>query len=75
MIKFVLMVNKQGQTRLSTYYEWLSIAERVALEAEIKWWKDRDRQWDIEWSRNKRMLAEERRSNRKDGDVGAQGRD
>ena len=34
-IKFVLMVNKQGQTRLSTYYEWLSMPERVALEAEI----------------------------------------
>mmetsp|Transcript_28765 Transcript_28765/g.85936 ORF Transcript_28765/g.85936 Transcript_28765/m.85936 type:complete len:152 (+) Transcript_28765:181-636(+) len=34
-IRFVLMVNKQGQTRLSTYYEWLSMAERVALEAEI----------------------------------------
>jgi len=35
MIKFVLMVNKQGQTRLSSYYEWLSIEERGALEAEI----------------------------------------
>jgi AP-4 complex subunit sigma-1 len=34
-IRFVLMVNKQGQTRLSTYYEWLSMPERVALEAEI----------------------------------------
>ena len=34
-IKFVLMVNKQGQTRLSTYYEWLPMTERVALEAEI----------------------------------------
>jgi hypothetical protein len=32
MIKFVLMVNKQGQTRLSTYYEWMNIPERVALE-------------------------------------------
>ena len=29
------MVNKQGQTRLSTYYEWLPMTERVALEAEI----------------------------------------
>jgi hypothetical protein len=28
-------VNKQGQTRLSTYYEWLPMTERVALEAEI----------------------------------------
>jgi len=35
MIKFVLMVNKQGQTRLSSYYEWLTIEERGALEAEI----------------------------------------
>mmetsp|Transcript_11764 Transcript_11764/g.13545 ORF Transcript_11764/g.13545 Transcript_11764/m.13545 type:complete len:145 (-) Transcript_11764:289-723(-) len=35
MIKFILMVNKQGQTRLSSYYEWLSIEERSALEAEI----------------------------------------
>ena len=29
------MVNKQGQTRLSSYYEWISMAERVALESEI----------------------------------------
>ncbi len=29
------MVNKQGQTRLAQYYEFLPIAERVALEAEI----------------------------------------
>lgn len=35
MIKFVLMVNKQGQTRLANYYEWFPIQERVALEAEI----------------------------------------
>lgn len=35
MIKFVLMVNKQGQTRLAEYYDFLSIEERVALEAEI----------------------------------------
>mmetsp|Transcript_371 Transcript_371/g.676 ORF Transcript_371/g.676 Transcript_371/m.676 type:complete len:145 (-) Transcript_371:838-1272(-) len=35
MIKFVLMVNKQGQTRLASYYEWLSVDERGALEAEI----------------------------------------
>jgi AP-4 complex subunit sigma-1 len=27
--------NKQGQTRLSSYYEWLSMPERVALESEI----------------------------------------
>lgn len=35
MIKFILFVNKQGQTRLSSYYAWMSIPERVALEAEI----------------------------------------
>ena len=35
MIKFVLMVNKQGQTRLSTYYDWMDMDERVALEAEV----------------------------------------
>jgi AP-4 complex subunit sigma-1 len=27
--------NKQGQTRLSSYYEWISMAERTALESEI----------------------------------------
>lgn len=35
MIQFVLMVNKQGQTRLSSYYNYTPIQERVALEAEI----------------------------------------
>ena len=35
MINFILMVNKQGQTRLATYYKFLSIEERTALEAEI----------------------------------------
>jgi hypothetical protein len=35
MIQFILMVNKQGQTRLANYYQWMSIAERTALEAEI----------------------------------------
>ncbi len=34
-IKFILMVNKQGQTRMATYYDWLSLEERSALEAEI----------------------------------------
>jgi hypothetical protein len=29
------MVNKQGQTRLASYYEWFPIQERVALEAEV----------------------------------------
>jgi AP-4 complex subunit sigma-1 len=27
--------NKQGQTRYSSYYEWISMEERVALESEI----------------------------------------
>ncbi|EEC46706.1 predicted protein [Phaeodactylum tricornutum CCAP 1055/1] len=35
MISFILMVNKQGQTRYSSYYEWISMEERVALESEI----------------------------------------
>ncbi len=35
MHKFILMVNKQGQTRLAEYCEFMSIDERVALEAEI----------------------------------------
>ena len=35
MIKFILMVNKQGQTRLAEYCDFMSIEERVALEAEI----------------------------------------
>ncbi len=34
-IKFIIMVNKQGQTRLAQYYETLSIVEKVALEGEI----------------------------------------
>ena len=34
-IRFVLMVNKQGQTRLASYYEWFPIQERVTLEAEV----------------------------------------
>ncbi|KAG7355946.1 AP complex, mu/sigma subunit [Nitzschia inconspicua] len=34
-ISFLLMVNKQGQTRLSSYYEWISLIERNALESEI----------------------------------------
>ncbi len=35
MIRFILLVNKQGQTRLSSYYTWLSMEERIALESEI----------------------------------------
>jgi hypothetical protein len=33
--RFVLMVNKQGQTRLAQYYEPMPHAERRALEGEI----------------------------------------
>ncbi|KFV78750.1 AP-4 complex subunit sigma-1, partial [Struthio camelus australis] len=35
MIKFFLMVNKQGQTRLSRYYEHMEIRKRTMLEAEV----------------------------------------
>ncbi|KAI4902194.1 hypothetical protein NFI96_029560 [Prochilodus magdalenae] len=35
MIKFLLMVNKQGQTRLSKYYEHIDIGKRAALEADV----------------------------------------
>ncbi|XP_065260283.1 AP-4 complex subunit sigma-1 [Emys orbicularis] len=35
MIKFFLMVNKQGQTRLSRYYEHVEIHKRTILEAEV----------------------------------------
>jgi AP-4 complex subunit sigma-1 len=35
MIKFVLMVNKQGQTRLASYFSWYPLQERAVLEAEI----------------------------------------
>ncbi|KAJ4876993.1 AP-4 complex subunit sigma [Raphanus sativus] len=34
-IRFILMVYKQGQTRLVQYYEWLTLEERRALEGEI----------------------------------------
>ena len=34
-IKFILMVNKQGQTRLAQYYQTLTITEKNALEGEI----------------------------------------
>lgn len=34
-IEFVLLVNKQGQTRLSEYYKFIPIEERVALEGEV----------------------------------------
>ena len=35
MLKFILLVNKQGQTRLSQYYEFTEREEKVAFEAEI----------------------------------------
>merc|ERR1711907_829748 len=35
MIKFILMVNKQGQTRLAQYYQYMTVDERAATEAEI----------------------------------------
>ena len=35
MLKFVLLVNKQGQTRLSQYYEYIPVEERVTTEADI----------------------------------------
>ncbi|GLJ29555.1 hypothetical protein SUGI_0582920 [Cryptomeria japonica] len=34
-IRFILLVNKQGQTRLAQYYEYLTLDERRALEGEI----------------------------------------
>nr|XP_010914758.1 AP-4 complex subunit sigma isoform X1 [Elaeis guineensis] len=34
-IRFILLVNKQGQTRLAQYYEYLTLEERRALEGEI----------------------------------------
>ncbi|XP_014350283.1 AP-4 complex subunit sigma-1 isoform X1 [Latimeria chalumnae] len=35
MIKFFLMVNKQGQTRLSRYYEHMEIHKKMLLEADV----------------------------------------
>lgn len=35
MIKFLLMVNKQGQTRLSRHYEQVDIGKRAALESDV----------------------------------------
>eukprot|EP00742_Colponemidia_sp_Colp-10_P002443 GILJ01002604.1.p1 GENE.GILJ01002604.1~~GILJ01002604.1.p1 ORF type:complete len:144 (-),score=18.94 GILJ01002604.1:50-481(-) len=35
MIRFILLVNKQGQTRLAQYYNFLTIDERAALEGEL----------------------------------------
>ena len=39
MIRFVLMVNKQGQTRLAQYYETHRMDERCALEACASFWR------------------------------------
>jgi AP-4 complex subunit sigma-1 len=35
MIQFVLLVNKQGQTRLAQYSNHMSIKERMTLEGEL----------------------------------------
>ena len=35
MLKFLLLVNKQGHTRVSQYYEHLDLEERTNMEAEI----------------------------------------
>jgi AP-4 complex subunit sigma-1 len=35
MIQFILMVNKQGQTRLSKYYNSFSVQEKITLEGEL----------------------------------------
>ncbi|KAJ3613168.1 hypothetical protein NHX12_019420 [Muraenolepis orangiensis] len=35
MIKFVLMLNRQGQTRLSRYYQPVEVRRRAALEADV----------------------------------------
>ncbi|XP_029315914.1 AP-4 complex subunit sigma-1 [Cottoperca gobio] len=35
MIKFMLMVNRQGQTRLSRYYQPVELSRRAMLEADV----------------------------------------
>nr|PVC50751.1 clathrin assembly protein [Theileria orientalis] len=35
MIKFVVMINKRGQTRLSHYYEPFTLEDKSALESEL----------------------------------------
>ncbi|XP_056151241.1 AP-4 complex subunit sigma-1 [Lampris incognitus] len=35
MIKFLLMLNKQGQIRLSRYYQPVDISKRAVLEADV----------------------------------------
>jgi len=34
-IQFVLLVNKQGQTRVAQYYEYRDVAQRAIGEAEV----------------------------------------
>ena len=35
MIKFILLINKQGQTRLAKYYFDITLEERIPLEGEL----------------------------------------
>lgn len=35
MIQFILLVNKQGQTRLAQYTTYKTIRERITLEGEL----------------------------------------
>jgi hypothetical protein len=35
MIQFILLVNKQGQTRVAQYYRYKPLEERVGLETEV----------------------------------------
>lgn len=35
MLKFLLLVNKQGHTRVSQYYDYMELEERTNMEAEI----------------------------------------
>eukprot|EP01091_Cochliopodium_minus_P006733 TRINITY_DN16729_c0_g1_i1.p1 TRINITY_DN16729_c0_g1~~TRINITY_DN16729_c0_g1_i1.p1 ORF type:complete len:143 (+),score=21.66 TRINITY_DN16729_c0_g1_i1:28-456(+) len=35
VLRYILLVNKQGQTRLSQYYTYIPVEERVAMEGEI----------------------------------------
>jgi len=35
MIQFILLVNKQGQTRLAQYTNYMSIKQRATLEGEL----------------------------------------
>ena len=35
MIQFLVMVNKQGQTRIAQYYNEMTVKERTTLEGEL----------------------------------------